>query len=315
VILGLGVPVGIAAASTTSHAGAPTTALARAASPSDLFARFGNQYVGRWNYTQPNPASGNNVAVLACLDGGTACNHNPQLPLPLSIPQVGWLDLEPGPNGTLYGRTDQGCTWNFDVKPTGLELSSQTQLCFNATIGQYYSIKQWSIQVKGEVEYEQIVSESFQPNGDVLYTRMNFNNKNEPSRDKVAGDRNDAAANAFIGSFTYDPFSLQTLKNITVTDKGSATPETGVIRIDRAGDSKLIIHTPDGCRWNLSVQGNTAELLDPGTQSCRIGSTTLSLRYWAIVVDGKHLTAFRSGYSFESGLTNKYTFTSSLTKR
>jgi hypothetical protein len=49
--------------------------------------------------------------------------------------------------------------------------SSKTQLCFNATIGQYYSIKQWSVQVEGTVEHEQIIAQSFQPNGDVLTLR------------------------------------------------------------------------------------------------------------------------------------------------
>ena len=67
------------------------------------------------------------------------------------------------------------------MTPAGLELSSQTQLCFNATIGQYYSIKQWSVQVEGDVEHEQIVSQSIQPNGDILYTTMNFNTKGWPS--------------------------------------------------------------------------------------------------------------------------------------
>jgi hypothetical protein len=315
VLLAIGVPVGVAAASSPPEASVPA-GLARAAiSHGNPSTRFGNKYLGTWTYDQPNPTTGNNVAVLACPEGGNSCNHNPQLPLPLSIPQVGWIDFYPGPNGTVYGHTDQGCTWNFDVTPTGLELSSKTQLCFNATIGQYYSIKQWSVQVDGNVEYEQIISQSVQPSGDILYTTMNFNTKDKPSRHKVASDGDKSAANRFVGSFTYDPFNFQTLDNVTVTDKGSASPEAGVVRIDRVDGNRIVAHTSDGCSWTLDVQGNTAELLDPGTQSCRVGSNTLSLRYWAIVTDdGRRLSAFRSGYTFENGLTNNYTFISSLTR-
>jgi hypothetical protein len=314
-LLAIGVPVGVAAASSPPEASVPA-GLARTSIPhGNPSARFGGKYLGRWNYDQPNLTTGNNVAVLACPEGGTSCNHNPDLPLPLSIPQVGWIDFYPGPNGTLYGHTDQGCTWNFNVTPTGLELSSKTQLCFNTTIGQYYSIRQWSVQVKGNVEYEQIISQSIQANGDVLYTTMNFNTKDKPSRHRVASDGDYSTANGVVGSFTYDPFSFQTLDNITVTDKGSASPEAGAVRIDRIDRNKVVAHTPDGCSWTLGVQGNTAELLDPGTQSCRVGSNTLSLRYWAIVTDdGKHLSTFRSGYTFENGLTNNYTFISSLTR-
>jgi hypothetical protein len=314
VLLAIGVPMGVAAASSPPEASVSARLARTSISHSNPSARFGNKYLGRWNYDQPNLTTGNNVAVLACPAGGTSCN-DPRLPLPLSIPQVGWIDFYPGPTGTLYGHTDQGCTWNFDVTPTGLELSSQTQLCFNATIGQYYSIKQWSVQVDGNIEYEQIISQSVQPNGDILYTTMNFNTKSKPSRYKVTGERNDSMANRFVGSFTYDPFSFQTLDNITVTDKGSASPEVGVVRIDRVDGNRIVAHTSDGCSWTLDVQGNTAELLDPGTQSCRVGSNTLSFRYWAIVTDdGGHLSAFRSGYTFENGLTNNYTFISSLTR-
>ena len=34
----------------------------------------GNRYPEWWNYDQPDPATGNNVAVLECLDSGTACD-------------------------------------------------------------------------------------------------------------------------------------------------------------------------------------------------------------------------------------------------
>jgi hypothetical protein len=75
---------------------------------------------------------------------------------------------------------------------------------------------------------------------------MNFNTKDKPSRHKVTSDGDDSAANEFVGSFTYDPFSFQTLDNITVTDKGSASPEVGVVQINRVDSNKILAHTPLG---------------------------------------------------------------------
>ncbi len=72
--LAAGVPYGIAEA---SAAPAPNV----------------QKYLGYWNYDQPNLTTLNNVAVLACLGGGGQCD--PQLPLPLKIPQVGWVRSQP----------------------------------------------------------------------------------------------------------------------------------------------------------------------------------------------------------------------------
>lgn len=94
------------------------------------------KYLGYWNYDQPNPTL-NNVAVLACPGGGGQCD--PQLPLPLKVPQVVWVLFSAGPKGTVNGHTDQGCTWNFKITPTGLELSSTTQECFNFDVGSSYN--------------------------------------------------------------------------------------------------------------------------------------------------------------------------------
>src|SRR5258708_439039 len=96
------------------------------------------KYYGYWNYDQPHAPTLNNVAVLACPDGTSQCDS--QLPLPLRIPQIGWVLFSAGPGGTVNGHTDQGCTWNFTVTPGGLELSSTTQQCFNQNIGSAYNI-------------------------------------------------------------------------------------------------------------------------------------------------------------------------------
>lgn len=121
------------------------------------------KYLGYWNYDQPNPTTLNNVIVLACPGAGGQCDS--QLPLPLKVPQVGWVLFSPGPDGTVNGHTDQGCTWNFKVTRTDLELSSTTQECFNHAIGSSGNITKWSVTVTGNKEHEQIVSVSHQPNG------------------------------------------------------------------------------------------------------------------------------------------------------
>ena len=77
-------------------------------------------------------------------------------------------------------------------------------------------------------------------------------------RHRVTGTTQGSSVNRFVGSFAQDPFSFQTLINVTVTDKGSASPEAGMVRIDRAGGDRIVAHTADGCRWMLRVQGNTA---------------------------------------------------------
>ncbi|GHO58258.1 hypothetical protein [Ktedonobacter robiniae] len=55
------------------------------------------KYLGYWNYDQPNLTTLNNVAVLACPDGGGQCD--PQLPLPLKTP--------PGRLGAVFRRLER----------------------------------------------------------------------------------------------------------------------------------------------------------------------------------------------------------------
>jgi hypothetical protein len=75
-----------------------------------------------------------------------------------------------------------------------------------------------------------------------------------------------------------------------------------------------VANTPDGCRWMLSVRGNTAEL-DPPTQTCQVTNGTVSRRYWAIVSDGEHDNSAMPGWFNMNGQqTNLYLFIGSLTK-
>jgi hypothetical protein len=265
------------------------------------------KYLGTWNYDQPDLATSNNIDVLACPDGGGQCD--PQLPLPLKVPQIGWVVFSLAKDGTINGRTDQGCLWNFDVTSTGLELSSMTQSCFNKNIGSAGTLTRWSVTVDGDKEHESIVAVSHQPNGvDIIGTM------NSGSRTRVSGADDDPSR--FLGGWTYDPVNLQTLVNVAATDKGTIVPQQGTISITSADNRKIVAHTPEGCQWTLAVQGNTAEL-DPGMQTCSVASASqVSLRYWALATDdGAHINTFRSGATNMNGqMTNVALYVGALTK-
>lgn len=267
------------------------------------------KYLGYWNYDQPNLTTLNNVIVLACPGGGGQCD--PQLPLPLKVPQVGWVLFSPGPDGTVNGHTDQGCTWNFKVTPTDLELSSTTQECFNSAIGSAGNITKWSVMVTGNKEHEEIVSTSHQPNGVDLIGTMK-----SASRTRVDGSGGAKSFSRFLGSFTYNPADFSTLTNVVVTSKGTAYPEQGTVRFTRRNRGTILAYTPDGCNWTLAVRGNTAEL-DPAIQTCHLANGETSLHYWAIVTDdGEHMNAFRAGSTTLNGQqpTNTYLFVGALTR-
>jgi hypothetical protein len=267
------------------------------------------EYLGYWNYDQPNLTTLNNVAVLACPGGGGQCD--PQLPLPLKIPQVGWVLFSPGPDGTVNGHTDQGCTWNFTVTPAGLELSSTTQQCFNHDIGSSYNITKWSVTVTRNTEHEQIVSTSFQPNGVTLIDTMNSG-----SRTRVARSGGPGSLSRFLGSYTYNPADFHTLTNVVLTSNGTAYPQQGTVTFTRKNHNTILAHTPDDCTWTLAVRGNTAEL-NPATQTCHLANGRTSLRYWAIVTDdGEHINTFRAGSTTLNAQqpTDNYLFIGALTR-
>lgn len=267
------------------------------------------KYYGIWNYDQPNAATLNNIAVLECRDGSGQCD--PQLPLPLRLPQVGWVVFSPGPNGTVEGHTDQGCTWNFTVHPTGLELSSTTQQCFNPAVGSVGNLTKWSVQVHGNRETEQIMAISHQPNGVDLIAPMASG-----SRTKVVhGQDNGWFVKRFLGDYRYDPADMHTLTNVVSTDKGTVYSEQGTVRFT-AAHSRIDAHTPDGCDWTLAVRGDTAEL-DPATQTCHTATGDRSLHYWALVTDdGQHMNGFSAGSTTAPGQppTNTYLYIGALTR-
>jgi hypothetical protein len=298
-------------AATAALAVAATSAPAGSAA-SATTATDASEYYGTWNYDQPDTSTLNNVTVLACPDGGGQCD--PYLPLPLRVPQVGWVEFSPGPNGTVNGHTDQGCTWNFSVHPTGLELSSTTQECYNPTIGSTGNLTKWSVQVNGDRETESIVAVSHQPNGvDIIGTMKSG------SRTKLVGTQDSAKfVQRFLGDYHYTPADLHTLTNVVSTDQGTSYPEQGTIRFSAKHQDrgKITAHTPDGCHWTLHVRGDTAEL-DPAVQTCHTATGDRTLHYWALVTDdGQHLNAFRAGSTTAPGqpVTKTYLYVGLLTK-
>ncbi len=268
------------------------------------------KYYGYWNYDQPNSSTLNNVDVLACPDGTGKCD--PLLPLPLEVPQVGWVLFAPGPNGTINGTSDQGCTWNFTITPTGLELSSTTQQCFNKDVGSVGNLTKWSVQVNGNKETEQITAISHQPNGVDIIGTMNVG-----SRTKVVpGQDNGTFVHRFVGDFNRNPAEM--LVNVVLTDTGKAYPEQGtvVFSAKESQHGKINAHTPDGCDWTLAVHGDTAEL-DPATQTCHTPNGDINLRYWALVTDdGRHVNDYMAGTitAPDQPTANMYLYSGALTR-
>src|SRR5262249_31542863 len=156
---------------------------------------------------------------------------------------------------TVNGHTDQGCTWNFDVKPASLELSSTTQQCFNQNIGSSYNVTKWSVTVEGKKEHEKIVTLGPQRNGidPPKPTKSG-------SRTKVDGAGDAKSFSRFLGEYTYNPADFHTLSNVETTDKGTAYPQRGAVQFTSKAFGTIVAHTPDGCDWTLTVSGNTAEL-------------------------------------------------------
>ncbi|MEV6153030.1 hypothetical protein AB0L53_22040 [Nonomuraea sp. NPDC052129] len=107
----------------------------------------GHEYLGTWNYDQPDRESMRNVAVIRCPEQGLNCSPSPEI----QVPQIGTIAFTKAAGGRIVGRTDQGCTWTFAVRATSLELDSPAQYCFNHVIGSAYTITKWSVTVSGIV--------------------------------------------------------------------------------------------------------------------------------------------------------------------
>jgi hypothetical protein len=293
VLTAAGVPAGIAAASPPPQ---PSV----------------QKYLGTWNYDQPDPTTMRNIAVLSCPPAEEGCASG-LLPLPLHIPQIGNIVFSPAANGMVVGRTDQGCTWTFTVGSDSLELS-EAQFCFNHNIGSAYTLTRWSVTVVGDHERETIIGISHQPTGDLVTTM------HDGARTRVTGVGGLPAMARFLGAWTYDPASSQTLVNMLVTipvggGDPVVSPVQGEVRVTSKRYGVIMAYTDDGCRWTLAVQGNTAEL-DPATQTCRLGGGMVRLFFWAAASDGDHQNSVMAGIKDLNGQeSNFYLYIGALTKQ
>ncbi|GLX97064.1 hypothetical protein [Herbidospora sp. NBRC 101105] len=235
-----------------------------------------HDYLGTWNYDQPDRATMRNVAVI----GATP---------PIHVPQIGDIVFTRTGDG-VTGRTDQGCTWTFAVRPASLELDPPTQNCFNRVIGSAYTITRWSVTVSGDRERETIEAVSHQPTGDYSF-RLDDGRRTRAR----AG-----AAARFTGAWRYDPADPATRVNIVTTrytapDRVVQAPRQGVVTFTRRRDV-LTARTGDGCAWRLTARGNTAKL-DPAGQTC--GGTTLS--FWTVASDGRRQASVQAGTGPDGG--------------
>lgn len=247
------------------------------------------QYLGRWNYDQPDAATMRNIAVIN-IPGG-----------PRAVPQIGDIVFSRAAGGRIAGRTDQGCTWMFAVTRGSLELDPPTQTCSNPVRGLEYTITRWSVVVSGRHEREQFTAVSHHPDGD-------FDGALDNGRRTRAGDGDRSGTAPFLGAWNYDPPDPGTGVNIRDTrypqpggpPSTVRSPERGSVTFTRDFGSRVNSHTPDGCTWSLLIRGNTAKL-DPPVQSCTHTGGTVVLQYWTIASDGHRQAAVMTGTDERGG--------------
>ncbi|WP_062437310.1 hypothetical protein [Herbidospora daliensis] len=233
-----------------------------------------HDYLGTWNYDQPDRATMRNVAVV----GATP---------PIHVPQIGDIVFT-RTGARITGRTDQGCTWTFAVRPASLELDPPTQNCFNRVIGSAYTITKWSVTVAGRHLRESIEAVSHQPGGDYAF-RLDDGRRTRATAGPGA---------RFAGSWRYDPADPAARVNVVTTrydDRVTQTPRQGEVAFSGRG-RVLTARTGDGCAWRLTARGNTAKL-DPAGQTC--GGTTLS--FWTVASDGHRQASVQAGTGPDGG--------------
>jgi hypothetical protein len=270
----------------------PDQAQAKSRQPSQ------HQYLGTWNYDQPDRASMTNIAVISCPAASTSCRPSP----PLLVPQIGDIVFSRTAGGGIVGHTDQGCTWTFKVLATSLELDPPSQYCFNHVIDSSYTITKWSVTLSGHRERETIQAISHQPTGDYEFRLENG------SRTKVVGHDWPQARSVFPGTWEYDPPDPKSRVNILVTrytgPDGQVqvvqSPQRGLVTLTSGREQTMTAQTEDGCSWTLAARGNTAEL-EPALQTCQTPRRIVTVRFWAIASDGKHQASVVAGVDERGG--------------
>jgi len=262
-------------------------------------------YLGTWNYDQPDRASMRNIAVIQCPVTSTNCSGPGPAGGPLQIPQIGDIVFTQTAGGVV-GHTDQGCTWQFAVRPGSLELARPSENCFNEVIGSSYTITRWSVTVHGNHEQETITAVSHLPAGDHDFVLANG------SRTRITENGRPAAARKFLGAWQYTPPDPQTLVNIVISQVTGPdgvqirqSYQEGVVSFTRQRGDVVSAQTADGCRWTLTVRGNTAQLA-PAPQTCYLASSAVTLRHWTIASDGRHQASVMSGVQERDASTSSF---------
>jgi hypothetical protein len=198
-----------------------------------------------------------------------------------------------GPDRSVTGRTDQGCTWRFTPVPGGLELSSgKAQTCFNHVIGSSYTMTRWTVRFSGQHETEYIAAVSHLSYGDFDFVLEN-------GKRTRARQPSPAAVRRFTGTWEYTQADPKTGVNIETT---VYPPPLGPVKSALTGrvtftsqHADLIrARTEDGCTWTLAVAGNTAEL-EPARQTCTQGGTATTRSFWSIASDGGRQVSIIAG--------------------
>ena len=248
---------------------AATPALAQHAAASAA-----DQYLGTWNYDQPDAASMTNIATMDLF------GYRPD------IPQIGTVTFSRAADGEVLGHTDQGCTWHFTPVPGALEMTSTNQYCFNHVIGSGYNIDRWRVTVHDGVEHETLHANSY-----LAGATFSFELNDGRRTNAAAGTQADTARR-FSGTWTYDhggfPTNVAT-NSLFVPVMLTPTPMTGPVTFATNGGT-VTARTAEGCDWTFQARGNTAELT-PAVQHC--GATTLT--FWSIASDAGHQTDIVAG--------------------
>jgi hypothetical protein len=264
-------------------------------------------YLGRWNYDQPDRDSMRNIGILRCPSGSTECDGPGPNGGPLEVPQIGDIVFTEGPDGDVVGRTDVGCTWHFAERSGSLELSSETQYCFNEVNGVRYTILDWSVTVDGNHQHEVITALSHRPgSGDYEFV------VEHGRRTRVPEAGPPGAAQRFVGIWEYTPADEEAQINMIRTrevgpegERSTETQQTGFVTFTAAPDGTVVAQTADGCQWGLLVRGYTASLA-PETQTCTLADATITQSDWTIASDGRHQASRLRGVKKTGATTESF---------
>ncbi|OLT29904.1 hypothetical protein BJF79_10295 [Actinomadura sp. CNU-125] len=286
----------------TAVAAGPATAAASASEPDP------GEYLGVWNYDQPDRGTMRNIAEIGCPADEPDCeSFIPGMPAGsvVRVPQIGRIVFAKGADGEVLGRTDRGCTWRFDVRRDSLELAGD-QTCENQVIGSGYTLTSWTVRVDGRRETEAIRGISHHEKNYDFALRRGFRTKDrtEPWR---------KAARRFTGRWTYAP--ADPAKMINIVARRTTGPD-GTVHFERSElrgavdmlvrpDRTIVARTPDGCRWTLAASGNTADLTPPA-QTCRRAGATVALDFWQVASDGRRQASIMSGSVRRDGATTRF---------